>query len=157
MNRSDDAPETTPDRNPEASSELHGFGFELSDEAWLTRVRAAKRALDPGSIGAYRLVEEISRGAQGIVHRGRQPKTNREIAVKRLIAGRFATPAARERFTREIETAATLNHPNVVTVYGAEVIDDQPVLAMEWVDGVPIDEWAQPDGAPPPERCVSLR
>src|SRR5205814_2086928 len=62
---------------------------------------------------------------------------------KRLLAGSFATPAQRRRFGREVEAAAALNHPGLVTVYGTEILDGLPVLAMEWVDGVPITDWAR--------------
>ena len=48
----------------------------------------------------------------------------------------------RRRFRREVETAAALSHPNIVTVYGLEMIDGQPLLAMEWIDGVSITDWS---------------
>lgn len=143
MNRLNDANnDATPAIGTGSSRDLERFGFELPDDSWLARVRTAVHVVDGGRIGPYDIIQEISRGAQGIVYRAKQPNTNREIALKRLVAGQFATPAALARFTREIETAAALNHPNIVTVYGTEQVGDQPILAMEWVDGLPIDAWA---------------
>ena len=117
------------------------FDLDSKTDVWMDRVREAETPAALGCIGPYELIAEISRGGQGIVYRARQPGTKREIAVKRMLAGSFATSAMRRRFEREVELAAGLNHPNIVTVFGIEVIDGQPLLAMEWIDGVPIDEW----------------
>lgn len=94
------------------------------------------------SIGPYELEAEVARGGQGIVFRARQPGTNRTVAIKRLLVGSFSTAAMRQRFQREIEAAAALSHPNIVTVYGMDVVDGQPIFAMEWIDGVPVTVWA---------------
>lgn len=120
----------------------YGFGVDAPDDLWLERLRLAETPAVLGRIGAYELEEEVSRGGQGIVFRARQPGTNRRIALKRMLAGSFATEGMHRRFEREVEAAALLNHPNIVTVYGVETIDETPVFAMEWVDGVPATEWA---------------
>ena len=116
------------------------FGFD--SEAWLERLQQAEVAAALGRMGAYELLEEIGRGGQGVVFRARQPGTGREIALKRLLAGAFASPAARRRFEREIEAVTALAHPGIVTVHGVEQVEGAPVLAMEWVAGVPVTEWA---------------
>jgi len=124
-----------------ADEDLSGFGFDLPDDDWLGRVRRAGQPRVLGRVGEYELLGEIGQGAQGIVYRARQPHTAREVALKRLAAGAFATPSMRVRFEREVEAAAALHHPHIVTVYGMEFVDGQPLLAMEWVDGVPVDRW----------------
>ena len=89
----------------------------------------------------YRAIEEIHRGAQGVVHRAEQTATKRIVALKRLHAGRFATSAQRRRFERELDLIARLRHPNVVDVYdGGRTSDGGWFLAMEFVDGVTLDE-----------------
>ena len=118
------------------------FGLSGESDEWMDHVREAETPTTLGCIGPYELIEEVSRGGQGIVYRARQPGTRREVAVKRLLAGSFATPAMLRRFEREVELAASLNHPNIVTVFGIEIVDGQPLLAMEWIDGVAIHEWA---------------
>ena len=128
--------------SPQVDEVPDSFGFIGESDEWMDRVREAETPATLGCIGPYELIEEVSRGGQGIVYRARQPGTKREIVVKRLLAGSFATPAMLRRFEREVELAASLNHPNIVTVFGIEIIDGQPLLAMEWIDGVPIDEWA---------------
>jgi serine/threonine protein kinase len=117
-------------------------GSQLCDADWLAWVRRSESAVPLGRLGPYELTGELGRGAQGTVYRARQPGTKREVVVKRLGAGVFATPAMRARFEREIEILSALRHPHVVTVHAAEMLEGQPVLVMEWVDGVPIDRWA---------------
>lgn len=119
------------------------FTLDDHDDSWLQRLREAETATPLKKIGPYVALQEVSRGGQGVVFRARQPGTSRDIALKRLIGGRLATSDARARFDREVRMAAALNHPNIVTIFGVEAIDDQPVLAMEWVDGVPLDRWAR--------------
>jgi len=124
-----------------AEEDLSDFGFDLPDDDWLDRLREANQPRVLGRVGAYQLLEEIGQGAQGIVYRARQPNTQRDVALKRLAAGAFATASMRSRFEREVEAAAALRHPHIVTVYGMEFVDGQPLLAMEWVDGLPVDRW----------------
>ena len=121
------------------------FDDSTSDAAWIERLREAERPATAGRIGPYEFVAEASRGGQGVVFRARQPGTNRHVALKRILGGRLATREARARFEREVEAVCGLDHPNIVTVYGVESIDGQPVLAMEWIDGQPVDEWALGD------------
>ncbi len=124
------------------------FGFDLDGDSWLARVRTVAATPTFGRLGPYQILGVVGRGGQGIVYKVRQPRTGRAIALKRLGAGAFATPEMLARFRREIEAAAALDHPGIVTVYGTEEIDDQLVLAMQWIDGVPFDRWAAPPGRP---------
>jgi len=118
------------------------LGLDVPDEEWLARVRRATSARCLGQLGGYELLEEISRGAQGVVYRAWDVREARVVAVKRLLAGTFATGPARGRFEREMETAAALQHPNIVRVLGMESAEPHPLLIMEWIDGVPIHRWA---------------
>ncbi len=135
------------DATPGGDAPPAAFGLDRADDTWMDRLREAEQPATLGCIGSYELIAEVSRGGQGIVYRASQPGTKREIAVKRLLAGSFATETMRRRFEREVEAVATLNHPNIVTVYGIDVIDGQPLLAMEWIDGVPINQWATGEGS----------
>ncbi len=134
----------------DASGTSDSFGFQRPDDEWLSRLRRAETRMDLGRLGEYVLLCELGRGAQGVVYKAVQPHTRRIVALKRLAAGSLATPAMRERFEREIEAACLLDHPGIVTVHGVEVLEGQPVLTMEWVDGHRIDTWA----SGPPARAL---
>jgi tRNA A-37 threonylcarbamoyl transferase component Bud32 len=109
----------------------------------------------PTVLGSFELLAEASRGAQGVVYRARQRGTSRIVALKRLLNGALATDAMRRRFEREIDAAASLQHPNIVTVYHVEQAGGQPLLAMEWIEGVPLDEWALGEvGSPRPTAAL---
>lgn len=135
------------------SSDMHGFGFDHDDETWLRGLRRhllSDQHGEPACIGPFRVLAEIGRGGQGVVLKAFDPRTRRTVAIKRLSAGVFASPEMQARFEREVEAAASLDHPSVVTVYGTEQIDGQSILVMQWIDGVPIDRWAASSANPPP-------
>jgi tetratricopeptide (TPR) repeat protein/predicted Ser/Thr protein kinase len=98
-----------------------------------------QNALVPG----YRIEREIHRGGQGIVYRAVQETTKRVVALKVLLGGRDATRRELRRFEREIELVSRLDHPGIVTLYDSGVSDRTPWCAMEFVDGLRLDEWVR--------------
>ncbi|MCI0364916.1 MAG: tetratricopeptide repeat protein [Phycisphaerales bacterium] len=125
--------------DPVAVSE---FGLDLPVDDWMLRIRRAELASPIGCAGSYELMAEVGRGGQGIVYQARQPGSRRCVAVKKVIGGSSASLPARWRLERELETASSLQHPSIVNVLGVEIADGQPLLAMEWIDGVPVTQWA---------------
>src|SRR4029434_10988460 len=75
----------------------------------------------------------------GVVYRAQDLKLGRMVALKLLPAGAGATEEATERFRREARTASSLNHPNICTIYGFDEHEGQLYLAMELLDGEPLD------------------
>lgn len=101
---------------------------------------AEAAALD---IPGYRIERETHRGGQGVVYAAVQDQTNRPVAIKVLLAGTLASLREQHRFEREIEIASSLRHPNIVTLYeGLTFPDGRGAFAMELIDGVPVDRWA---------------
>jgi len=95
-------------------------------------------------IPGYHINREISRGGQAIIYEAEQIATKRRVAVKMLLQGSFATSRQRARFEREVEIVAGLTHPNIVTVYESGVAGaGRHYLAMEYVNGVPLDQYLQ--------------
>jgi serine/threonine-protein kinase len=125
------------------------------DNALLAEFVEANRdrvAHGPGlAVGAtpdgYEVLEEIHRGSQGVVYRAVQTATKRVVALKVMLQGAFATDRQRKRFEREVELVASLRHPGIVTVFDSGVDGEgRHYLAMEHVDGVPLDRWDGPGG-----------
>lgn len=138
---------------------LSELGFPLDAPDWMTRLRRARQAPALGRVGPYELLEEIGRGGQGVVYRGHVD--GRPVAIKRLLHGSLASETSRLRFEREVEAVRALTHPGIVSVVDVVTEGGQSFLVLDWVDGVPITEWAWsgPDGIrrPVPEIVALVR
>jgi hypothetical protein len=88
-----------------------------------------------GRIQEYDVQSMEGRGAMGSVFRAFDSTLNRTVAIKLMVAELSATPGARERFVREAQSAASINHANVVTVHAVGDHHGLPFLVMEFIHG----------------------
>ena len=98
------------------------------------------------SIEGYEILGELHRGGQGVVYKAIQKATKRTVALKLMLQGPYASPHQRLRFEREVDLVASLQHPNIITVYDSGVSRDRLFFAMEYVDGQPLDRFMQSVG-----------
>lgn len=108
------------------------------------------------SLGPWRILEELGSGGMGSVFLAERAddEYRRRVALK-LIRG-FPDPASLERLRSERQILADLNHPNIAAMIDGGTTDDgQPYLVMEYIDGVPVDQWCT-DAGPSLERRAEL-
>jgi eukaryotic-like serine/threonine-protein kinase len=93
-------------------------------------------------LGRYKLVEELGRGAMGVVYRAEDPLLNRTVAIKTILL--MDDPAARAeyeaRFFQEAKAAGGLNHPNLITIHDVGREGDVAYMAMELLEGTELRE-----------------
>ncbi|HEY3120159.1 MAG TPA: protein kinase [Vicinamibacteria bacterium] len=87
------------------------------------------------SVGKYKILGEIGEGAMGVVYKAHDPFLNRYVAIKMISASLKADNELRERFQREAQAAASLNHPNIVTVHDFGEEQGKIYMAMELLEG----------------------
>src|SRR5258706_1785835 len=89
------------------------------------------------TLGRYKILGELGRGAMGAVYRAVDPLIEREVAIKTLLPDLPAEvmEGVRERFLREARSAGRLNHPNIVTIHDVGVQDGVAYIAMELLEG----------------------
>lgn len=85
--------------------------------------------------GDYVLLEKIASGGMGTVYRAQQKTLQRTVAIKTINSGRFASGEEVQRFYREAEAAASLDHPNIVPVYEVGEFQGDHFFSMAYVDG----------------------
>ena len=90
-------------------------------------------------IGRYKILEKIGQGAMAEVFKAHDPKIDRTLAIKVLREERCTDAEYRVRFLREAKAAGILAHPNIVTVYDVGEVEDRPYIAMELLEGTPLD------------------
>src|ERR1035438_9415740 len=100
------------------------------------------------------VLECLGRGGMGVVYKARQPRLNRFVALKILAREKEKDPRFAERFTREAQSLARLNHPNIVTVYDFGETNGLYYLLMEYVDGMNLRQLLQTRKLAPEEALA---
>ncbi len=129
---------------PEFASELKHF-FSQRDR--LNRLADPIRefgedldqSIGPGKqlsyVGNYELLEEVARGGMGVVYKARQSTLGRIVAVKMIVSGRLANEQDVQRFQSEAQAAASLKHPNIVSIHEVGQHEGWHYFSMDYVEG----------------------
>jgi WD40 repeat protein/predicted Ser/Thr protein kinase len=106
--------------------------------------------LSSSRVGNYRILGRIGEGGMGAVYEAEQDNPRRPVALKVIRSG-LASPALLTRFRHEAQILGRLHHPGIAQIYEAGVAaDGQPFFAMEFIRGLPLDEYAR-------QRAPTLR
>jgi hypothetical protein len=109
-----------------------------------------------GRLGPYRVVKQLGAGGMGAVYMALDTRLNRRLALKVMLPTFAANSAAKERFLREAKAVAQISHDNVVTVYEADERNGVPYIAMQFLQGMPLDEYLKNKGTPPLAHAVRV-
>jgi len=111
------------------------------------------------TLGRYEILRELGQGAMGTVYLGRDPKINRDVAIKTLNFRNLEAQQVGEikaRFFREAEAAGRLNHTNIVTIYDAGEEHDLAYMAMEYLPGDTLAAHCSRDKLLPPAEVLRI-
>jgi|LSQX01.1.fsa_nt_gb serine/threonine-protein kinase len=104
----------------------------------------------------YQLVERIGGGGMAIVYKAKCLLLNRYVAVKILRSEFTDDEEFVKRFRIEAQAAASLNHPNIVSIYDVGKQDDAQYIVMEFIDGITLKDYINQNGALPWKEAVSI-
>ena len=111
-------------------------------------------------VGRYQILEELGRGACGVVYRALDPAIGRTVAIKSIRFSELSDPAERrdlrERVLREAQSAGKLSHPNIVTIYDVLESNDLAYIFMEYVDGPSLKDAMRRDTLPARDQMISI-
>jgi serine/threonine protein kinase/tetratricopeptide (TPR) repeat protein len=101
----------------------------------------------------YEILQELGRGAMGVVYKARQKALNRIVALKMVLSGQYAGAKMRMRFQLEAEAVARLHHPNIVQIYEIGEQNGSPFFALEYVEGGTLSDRIDGREVPPREAA----
>ena len=138
---------------PDLSDELRRQFAALREMAYYLPGTDADDGADWSTIPGYTIEAELGRGGMGIVFQRHEAGLDRQVAVKVLIAGRFAHSSLLDRFRREAAIVARMQHPNIVQVYHVGQAEGTPFIVLELLSGRNLAQRIA--GRPQPERYAA--
>ncbi|HEX3683506.1 MAG TPA: serine/threonine-protein kinase [Bryobacteraceae bacterium] len=103
-------------------------------------------------VGRYQILEELGRGAMGVVYKALDPAIGRTVAIKTIRLSELTDPEERrrvhERLLREAQSAGVLSHPNIVTIYDVLEQQEFAYVFMEYVNGASLEKMTQTGALP---------
>ena len=147
-------------RSREEESELPDHIEEHDAEPVQNATIAILNGQPPPTLGRYKILKELGRGAMGLVYLGKDPTIQRFVAIKTMrldqIDDEDKLQEVKSRFFREAESAGRLSHPNIVTIYDAGEQDELGYIAMELIQGTSLKERARKPNLMPLTELVPI-
>src|SRR5438045_8365948 len=132
------------------------IGGEVSKAVYGTVLDELDARDKPWQLGNYEILEQIGCGGMGVIYRARQRHSRRIVAVKRVLSYRADSHGALQRFRREAQAVASLDHPNILPIYEvSESEDGLPFFSMKFAPGGNLQE-VGPALKNEPRQCVAL-
>lgn len=129
-------------------------GIQTDGVARFPFLSSAQSPEELGYLGDYRILAVLGQGGMGVVFRAEDPKLKRLIALKVMRPEVAQNDESAERFLREGRAVAGLKSDHVITIYEANSANGVPFLAMEFLEGLPLDIWLQRQTHPIPLKHV---
>ena len=112
------------------------------------------------TVGRYQILEELGRGAMGIVYKARDPAIGRTVAIKTIrlsdVADAGSEQSVRDKLMREAHSAGVLSHPNIVTIYDVLEQDNVAYIVMEYVQGLSLDDLSRMQRLPEAHELLGI-
>ena len=161
--RADSEAPTQPPMQPRhetvSSADEHTAGLPApggGDTDTLDFLAKAEGPDELGRLAHYRVLKELGRGGMGCVLLAEDTKLQRQVALKVMLP-QFARDArAKERFLREARAAAKIHHDNVITIFQVDEANGVPFIALEFLEGAPLDKYLKDKGSLPLSLAVRI-
>jgi serine/threonine protein kinase len=127
-----------------------------TDRALTAFLSPAESADEIGRLGPYRVLEVVGAGGMGVVFKAEDPHLRRLVALKAMLPHLATSATARQRFVREAQAAAQIQHDHVVAIYQIGEANGVPFLAMPFLRGESLDRRLRDVGGPLPLEEVLL-
>ena len=142
------------------TEDSHDLKETVKDDASAATLILNGKGSPPVTLGRYKILKELGRGAMGVVYLGKDPTIQRLVAIKTMrldeIEDTDKLQAVKARFFLEAESTGRLSHPNIITIYDAGEEHGLGYIAMEVLEGTTLKEWSRKPNLMPAENVLSI-
>jgi serine/threonine protein kinase len=146
----------SPTRDHPVQSASAASFVKLPSEIKIDFLAPAQKPDELGRLGGYRVLSVLGEGGMGVVFKAEDPRLKRLVALKVMKPDKSSNQVAHQRFIKEGELAAALQHDHIVTIYRVDEDQGVPFLAMQFLEGESLDERLRREGKLPAEEIIRI-